>query len=70
MHTLSQPLKASDNSLHPTLPFRVLLSVPSASTFLNSWSHIEPSSIDLSVLGTTTKGRRKGAAVGAILRVS
>ncbi|EIW70408.1 hypothetical protein TREMEDRAFT_68038 [Tremella mesenterica DSM 1558] len=55
-------------TLHPNLPFRILVSVPSISTFLSSWSHIEPSSIDISVLHSGR--RRREGGVNAILKAA
>lgn len=56
-------------SLRPSLPIRVLLSVPSTSTFLGAFSHVEPSGVEVDVLGLGSKAGR-GGAVGAILEVS
>ena len=47
---------------------RVLLSVSSVSTLLATWSHIEASSIDLSILQAGR--RRKAGGVGTLLKVS
>jgi len=55
------------NSLHPEIPFRLLLSVPSTSTFLAGWQLLEPSSVDLTIL--QGGGRGKKNALGAILDV-
>ena len=54
------------NSLHPKIPFRLLLSVPSTSTFLAGWQLLEPSSVDLTIL---QGGRGKKNALGAMLDV-
>lgn len=54
--------------LHPDLPIRVLLSVPSISTFLANWTHVEPSMVDLTVMDGG-KGRKRAGGVNAILRV-
>ncbi|WWC89238.1 uncharacterized protein L201_004156 [Kwoniella dendrophila CBS 6074] len=56
-------------SLHPSIPLRLLLSVPSITHFLSSWTPIESSSIALSVL-SSTNNKRKNNAVEAILRSS
>ncbi|WWC62069.1 uncharacterized protein I303_104659 [Kwoniella dejecticola CBS 10117] len=55
-------------SLHPALPIRLLLSVPSITHFLSSWTPIELSSIALSILPTNTS--KKNTGVEAILRAS
>jgi hypothetical protein len=54
--------------LHPDLPIRVLLSVPSISTFLANWTNIEPSMVHLTVMDSG-KGRKRAGGVNAILRV-
>jgi hypothetical protein len=55
--------------LHPLLPIRVLLSVPSTTLFLSMWQHIEPSAIDVSIL-QSCRGRGQAGCVDAILEVS
>ena len=55
-------------SLHPALQMRVLLSVSSVSTLLATWSHIEASSIDLSILQAGR--RRKAGGIGFLLKVN
>ncbi|WWD17205.1 hypothetical protein CI109_101643 [Kwoniella shandongensis] len=54
-------------ALHSDLPIRLLLSVPSTTVFLSSWTHLEPSSIDLCIL-QSGKTRRRAGGVQAILR--
>ncbi|KAK8864480.1 hypothetical protein IAR55_001730 [Kwoniella newhampshirensis] len=56
-------------TLHPDLPIRLLLSVPSTSVFLSSWTHLEPSTIDLCVL-QSGRTRRRSGGVKAILKGS
>ncbi|KAK4690001.1 hypothetical protein P7C73_g105, partial [Tremellales sp. Uapishka_1] len=53
-------------SLHPRLPLRLILSVPSTTTFLSTWVHIEPSIIDLCIL-QPVRNRRKGRDIEALL---
>ncbi|WWC70085.1 uncharacterized protein I206_104032 [Kwoniella pini CBS 10737] len=55
-------------SLHPSIPIRLLISVPSISHFLSSWTPIELSSIAPSILSSTTS--KKNTGVEAILRAS
>ncbi|RSH87238.1 hypothetical protein EHS25_003147 [Saitozyma podzolica] len=55
--------------LHPDLPIRVLLSVPSISTFLANWTHVEPSMVDLTVMDCG-KGRKRAGGINAILRAA
>ena len=54
---------------HPSLLFRVLLSVPSTSLFTANLHHIDPTLIDLSVLRPQV-GRRKVNPVKSLLQVS
>nr|ODN88183.1 hypothetical protein L203_02788 [Cryptococcus depauperatus CBS 7841] len=54
-------------ALHSNLPIRLLLSVPSAALFLVSWSHIEPSVIDMCIL-QATRTRKKVDGVEVMLR--
>ncbi|KAK1924304.1 hypothetical protein DB88DRAFT_527142 [Papiliotrema laurentii] len=56
-------------AIHPKVPIKVLLTVSSTSLFLSSWSHVEPGLIDLAVI-QSAKGRKRGAAVDAILKVA
>ncbi|WVR06966.1 hypothetical protein IAU60_004002 [Kwoniella sp. DSM 27419] len=55
-------------TLHHSLPIRLLLSVPSTTHFLASWTPLEPSSISLSILSSTQTRRYNG--VEAVLRAS
>ncbi|WRT66455.1 uncharacterized protein IL334_003414 [Kwoniella shivajii] len=55
-------------SLHPDLPIRLLLSVPSITHFLSSWTPIEISSIALTILSPSNKRRNTG--IGSILNAS
>jgi hypothetical protein len=54
--------------IHPKVPIRLLLSVSSTALFLSSWTHVEPCLIDLTVI-QAGRGRKRGAAVNAILKV-
>ncbi|KAL7421917.1 hypothetical protein Q5752_003689 [Cryptotrichosporon argae] len=56
-------------ALHPAIPIRLLLSVPSTAIFLSTWQHIEPTSIDLSVLGSG-RTRKRANAVAAVLKTA
>ncbi|AAW41434.1 hypothetical protein CNBA3280 [Cryptococcus deneoformans B-3501A] len=56
-------------ALHAGLPIRLLLSVPSAAVFLSSWGHIEPSSVDVSIL-RSGRSRRGAGGIDAIIRSS
>ncbi|BEJ16323.1 hypothetical protein CspHIS471_0509280 [Cutaneotrichosporon sp. HIS471] len=53
--------------LHDDVSIRLLLSVPSVTTFLAVWVPLEPSEIDLSVLRST---RRPRGAVNAVLQTA
>ncbi|WVF71256.1 hypothetical protein IAT40_006059 [Kwoniella sp. CBS 6097] len=53
-------------TLHPSLPTRLLLSVPSTTHFLSSWTPLDLSTIALSIL--STRNRRKNGGIEAILR--
>lgn len=55
-------------SLRPHLRIRVLLAVPSASALLASLSHVEPSAVEVEVLGLRGARKRTGG-VKAILKV-
>ncbi|ORY32810.1 hypothetical protein BCR39DRAFT_521705 [Naematelia encephala] len=55
-------------TLHPDLPIRLLLSVPSTTLFLSTWTHIEPSAINLCILQAGKSRGKRGGAVNAILR--
>ncbi|WVQ72624.1 hypothetical protein IAR50_002183 [Cryptococcus sp. DSM 104548] len=54
-------------TLHPSMPLRVLLSVPSSAIFLSTWVHIEPSAIDMCIL-QAGRIKRKAGGVDAIMR--
>ncbi|KAL1411429.1 hypothetical protein Q8F55_002385 [Vanrija albida] len=54
-------------NLYPTLPFRLLLDVPSIGHFLSTWTLVEPSEVDLSIL-TLGRSRKRNAGVNAILQ--
>ncbi|OXC64629.1 hypothetical protein AYX13_06056 [Cryptococcus neoformans] len=56
-------------ALHAGLPIRLLLSVSSAAVFLSSWGHIEPSSIDVSIL-RSGRSRRGAGGIDSIIRSS
>lgn len=56
-------------ALHAGLPVRLLLSVSSAAVFLSSWGHIEPSSIDVSIL-RSGRSRRGAGGIDSIIRSS
>lgn len=55
-------------SLRSALPIRVLLSVSSISIFIGSITHIEPSGVEVDVLGLGAR-RARGSDVAAILKV-
>lgn len=59
----------ADASLYPSLPFRLLLDVPYVGHFLSTWTLVEPTEIDLSIL-TPGRSRKRNAGVNAILQVS
>nr|XP_019001143.1 uncharacterized protein I203_06337 [Kwoniella mangroviensis CBS 8507]OCF64604.1 hypothetical protein I203_06337 [Kwoniella mangroviensis CBS 8507] len=56
-------------SLHPSLPIRLLLSVPSITHFLSTWTPLEPSAIAISIL-SSSGGKKRNNGVEAILRAS
>ncbi|WVW83989.1 hypothetical protein I302_106014 [Kwoniella bestiolae CBS 10118] len=56
-------------SLHPSVPIRLLLSVPSITHFLSTWTPLEPSAIAISIL-SSSGGRKRNSGVEAILRAS
>ncbi|WWC94266.1 hypothetical protein V866_001107 [Kwoniella sp. B9012] len=56
-------------SIHPSLPIRLLLSVPSITHFLSTWTPLEPSSIAISIL-SSSGGKKRDNGVEAILRAS
>ncbi|WVQ99614.1 hypothetical protein IAU59_006750 [Kwoniella sp. CBS 9459] len=55
-------------TLHPSIPIRLLLSVPSTTHFLSSWTPLDLSTIALSIL--FTRNRKRNAGIEAILRAS
>ncbi|OCF33051.1 hypothetical protein I316_05389 [Kwoniella heveanensis BCC8398] len=55
-------------TLHPSLPVRLLLSVPSTTHFLSSWTPLDLSTIALSIL--STRNRKRNGGIEAILRAS
>ncbi|ODN94194.1 hypothetical protein L198_05045 [Cryptococcus wingfieldii CBS 7118] len=54
-------------TLHPAIPLRVLLSVPSSAVFLSTWGHIEPSAVDMCIL-QAGRIKKKAGGVDAIIR--
>ena len=55
-------------NLHSDVPIHLLVSVPSINTFMSSWTMLEPSEVDLSIL-STGRARKRSAGVLAILQV-
>jgi hypothetical protein len=55
-------------NLHADIPIRLLVSVPSINIFMSTWTMVEPSEVDLSIL-SSGQTRKRSAGVHAILKV-